>query len=157
MVAFVSSFVLKSFQVIKPSMKGPPSPLPSPSPPPPPPPGGRKSHCRLGARGPSVATNLSQAWKRANLTNFQEKAANLSSRFDGMDSYHGLAGRAVRSSLDEYRDQLYRSKRTNSMRPHGELGKANAGRDGDVVMPHPERLGTGRLPFGARRCFSGSL
>jgi hypothetical protein len=33
---------------------------------------------------------------------------------------------AVRSSWDEYRDQRRRSKRTNSMRTRGELGKANA-------------------------------
>ena len=42
---------------------------------------------------------------------------------------------AVRSSWDEYRDQRRRSKRTNSMRTRGELGKANA----DVSKSHKLR------------------
>jgi hypothetical protein len=62
--------------------------------------------------------------KCANLTNLQ-----------GCEFVEWLGGMdlgAVRSSWDEYRDQRRRSKRTNSMRTRGELGKANA----DVSKSH---------------------
>jgi hypothetical protein len=56
--------------------------------------------------------------KCANLTNLQ--GCEFVKWLGGMDLG------AVRSSWDEYRDQRHRSKRTNSMRTRGELGKANA-------------------------------
>jgi hypothetical protein len=58
--------------------------------------------------------------KCANLSNWQERVCPFVKCLDRMDF------RAVRSSSDEYRDQRHRSKRTNSMRTRGELGKANA-------------------------------
>ena len=62
---------------------------------------------------------LSRLW-HINLSNWQEKVCPFVKCLDRMDLG------AVRSSWDEYRDQRHRSKRTNSMRTRGELGKANA-------------------------------
>jgi hypothetical protein len=58
--------------------------------------------------------------KCANLTNLQRRGCEFVKWLGRMDLG------AVRSSWDEYRDQRHRSKRTNSMRTRGELGKANA-------------------------------